>query len=55
MVMFLFILGFLACLLATRYLAVRKGRDPVYWTVVAVILGPLALLALLVIPSKNRT
>lgn len=48
----LFVLVFAACIFATRYVAKSKGRDPTYWTVVGVLLGPLALLVVVLLPSK---
>jgi uncharacterized membrane protein YoaK (UPF0700 family) len=52
MTIILFVLVFSACIFATRYVAKSKRRDQTYWTVVAVLLGPLALVAVALLPSK---
>ena len=41
-----------ACMVASGEYAVRRGRSRTAWVWVAAVIGPLALLALAVIPPK---
>ena len=52
MYMILFI-SLIVCMLACHLLAKRKGLHPVAWGVSGAVLGPIALIAVLLVPAKK--
>ncbi|WDD92427.1 hypothetical protein Bsp3421_002432 [Burkholderia sp. FERM BP-3421] len=52
MTLFIFLALMVVCLVLSRYVAIRKRLNPTFWTIAGFILGPLALIAVLIAPSK---
>ncbi|MDH5444303.1 MAG: hypothetical protein OEY52_02030 [Gammaproteobacteria bacterium] len=52
MYMIIFI-GLIICMLACHFMAKRKGYNPVAWGVTGAVLGPIALIVILLLPARN--
>lgn len=44
---------FVLCCYFTRTLAIKKNRDPAVWLFASIALGPIALLLILILPTKR--
>ena len=44
---------FIVCMLACHFVAKKKGYNPVAWGVSGAIVGPVALIVILLLPAKN--